>query len=87
MMDRRAFIAIVGGSILAAPLGVEAQQVGKLARVGYLSSHSPEAFRVEALRQALHGVGLVEGRNLIIDYRSAEGKFDRLPGRQPSLSV
>ena len=48
-------------------------------RIGYLSSNSPETFRVEVFRQALREFGLVEGRNLIIDYRFADGKFDRLP--------
>ena len=65
--------------LFALPLAGEAQQAGKLSRIGYLSSHSPETFRIEAFRQALHEFGLVEGRNLIIDYRSADGRFDRLP--------
>lgn len=65
--------------LFALPLAVEAQQASKLSRIGYLSSHSPETFRIEAFRQALHQFGLVEGRNLIIDYRSADGRFDRLP--------
>src|SRR4030095_16658013 len=66
-------------SLVLRPLGAEAQPPGKIPRVGYLSSHSPERFRVEVFRQALHELGWVEGRNLIIDYRSADGKFDRLP--------
>lgn len=61
------------------PLSLEAQQADKLARIGYLSFHSPEAFNIEAFRQSLRDLGWVEGRNLIIDYRSAEGKSDRLP--------
>ncbi|MBI3007479.1 MAG: ABC transporter substrate-binding protein [candidate division NC10 bacterium] len=65
--------------LFTAPVAAEAQQASKVARIGYLSSHSPERFRVEAFRQALHEFGWVEGGNLIIDYRSADGKFDRLP--------
>jgi putative ABC transport system substrate-binding protein len=79
MMNRRTFLCGITLGALAAPLVVEAQQAGKVYRVGYLSSHSPETFRIEAFRQALHELGLVEGRNLVIDYRSADGKIDRLP--------
>jgi ABC-type uncharacterized transport system substrate-binding protein len=80
-MDRRAFIAIVGGSILAAPLAAEAQQAGKLYRVGYLTAGSVGANPgiLEAFRQGLRDHGWVEGQNIVIEYRSAEGRFDRLP--------
>jgi putative tryptophan/tyrosine transport system substrate-binding protein len=71
-------LAVVLAFNLLAPLAAEAQPTGMIARVGYLSSHSPEKFRAEVFRQALHELGWVEGRNLIIDYRSADGKFDRL---------
>jgi putative ABC transport system substrate-binding protein len=66
-------------ALLVPPLVVSAQPASKVARIGYLNSHSPERFRVELFRQALHESGWIEGRNLIIDYRSAGGKFDRLP--------
>jgi putative ABC transport system substrate-binding protein len=59
-------------------LQLKAQPAEKVARIGYLTSHSPETFRVQAFRQGLRDVGWVEGRNLIIDYRSADGKVDRL---------
>jgi putative tryptophan/tyrosine transport system substrate-binding protein len=78
-MTRRRFLCGLTLGTLAAPLAAEAQQVGKVARIGYLSSHAPETFRVEVLRQALNELGWVEGRNLVIDYRSASGKFDHLP--------
>jgi putative ABC transport system substrate-binding protein len=58
---------------------LEAQPADKTARIGYLTSHSPDTFRVQAFRQGLRELGWAEGRNLIIDYRSADGKFDRLP--------
>jgi len=57
---------------------LKAQPAEKVARIGYLTSHSPETFRVQAFRQGLRDLGWVEGRNLIIDYRSADGKVDRL---------
>src|SRR5712692_2571488 len=79
MIDRRAFIA---GAIAfsAAPRAAEAQQAAKVARIGWLalnlvaSPHLPEAFR-----QGLRDLGYVEGRNLVIEYRDAEGKVERLP--------
>src|SRR5262245_56944409 len=81
MMDRRAFIAIVGGSILAAPLATRAQQAGEIHRIGYLAVRSADdslPFR-EALRQGLSDLGGIEGRNIAIEYRYAEGKYDRMP--------
>jgi len=79
-MDRRAFITTVGGSILAGPVAVEAQQAGKVYRIGYLSGGSPitSARSVEALRQGLRDLGWVEGQNIVIEYRFAEGRLDPL---------
>jgi putative ABC transport system substrate-binding protein len=78
-IDRRRFLLTSLAGALAAPLAAEAQQAGTFSRIGYLSSHSPETFRIEAFRQGLRELGLIEGRNLTIAYRSADGKFDRLP--------
>src|SRR4029434_4302767 len=80
-MDRRAFITIVGGSILAAPLDVDAQQSAKGPRLGLLigSSESFVAPYVEIFRQALRALGYVEGENIAIEYRYADGNYDRLP--------
>jgi putative ABC transport system substrate-binding protein len=60
---------------------VEAQQPGKVYRVGLLSARasSSESTRAEAFRQGLRKLGYIEGKNIIIDYRYAEGKFERLP--------
>ena len=66
-------------SLLAAGLVAEAQQLGKVYRLGYLSSNSPETFRAGVFKQALRETGWVEGKNIVIDYRSADGKLDRLP--------
>jgi putative ABC transport system substrate-binding protein len=76
-VNRRAFVTGVG-AILAAPLAARAQEAGKVYRLGYLSSHPAETFRVDVLRQALKDLGWVEGRNLVVDYRSADGKINRL---------
>jgi putative tryptophan/tyrosine transport system substrate-binding protein len=80
-MDRRAFITIVGGSILAAPLDVDAQQSAKGPRLGLLigSSESFVAPYAEIFRQALRALGYVEGENIAIEYRYADGNYDRLP--------
>jgi len=59
----------------------EAQQSTKIPRIGYLSvtSASSVAARTEAFREGLRELGYVEGKNILIEYRYAEGKFDRLP--------
>jgi len=79
-MDRRAFIAMAGGSIISRPLVAEAQQPAKVARIGYLSVNlgaAPPRQR-EAFRQGLRDLGYVEGRDVVIDYRDAGGKIERL---------
>ncbi len=67
--------------ILAAPLAAEAQQPGKIPRIGILSpfDRSSVARNVEAFRRGLGELGYTEGNNIAIEYRFAEGKFDRLP--------
>ena len=81
IMDRRAFITIVGGSIIAAPLAAEAQQAVESPRVGYLgpASASSDALLREAFRQGLRERGWIEGQNVVIEARWAEGRLDRLP--------
>src|SRR5262245_16182876 len=70
-MDRRAFVAMVGGSILAGPLAVEGQPAAKIARLGYLGFGAPAASanRVEALRAGLRDLGYVVSKNHIIEFR------------------
>jgi putative ABC transport system substrate-binding protein len=71
-------IAIV---VLAFGLIAEAQQPKKVPRIGYLGAVSPSAVsaRTEAFRQGLRELGYVEGKNIVIEWRSSEGKQDRLP--------
>ncbi len=81
-MDRRAFITMVGGSIVAAPFAVEAQ-APKEPRVGYLSIGSASDPRRVALsdsfRQGLRDLGYIENRNISVEARFAEEGYDRLP--------
>ncbi len=67
--------------------GAEAQQPKKLWRIGLLSSSSPSlhAPRLNALRQGLRELGYVEGQNIIMEYRYAEGKLERLPNLAAEL--
>ena len=86
MIDRRVFIATAVG-LLAAPLAAEAQRVSKLPRVGVLSpfTSASDSF-LEAFRQGLRDLGYVEGQNVLLEYRSAEGTADRLPGLAAQLT-
>jgi len=83
---RRMFLGTLAGGLLAAPLAAEAQQAAKIPRIGYLAGdlaggpHLPEAFR-----QGLRDLGYVEGRNVVIEYRDAEGKLERLPALAAEL--
>src|SRR4030095_1913251 len=67
--------------LLAVGVIANAQQTKKVPRIGYLSarSSSSESTQAEAFRQGLRELGYVEGKKIIIDYRYAEGKFERLP--------
>src|SRR3977135_2247268 len=79
-MERRTFMAVVSGGLLASPLAATAQQTGKVYRIGYLSGGSSTLTHlIDAFRQGLRELGWVEGQNIVIDYRFAEGRYDRLP--------
>ena len=71
----------MSATLLAAPGVAEAQQTGKVYRIGFLGALSPSdtSPRLDAFRQALRELGWVEGQNIVIDYRFADGRFDRLP--------
>jgi ABC-type uncharacterized transport system substrate-binding protein len=86
MMDRRVFLSSLGFVTLAAPLAAEAQQAAKVARIGLLTTNlSTSPHLRDAFRQELRDLGYVEGRNLVIEYRDAEGKFERLPALAAEL--
>ncbi len=73
-------VTLTLGALLA-PVPAEAQQPAKVPRIGFLFSlsPSPNAARIEAFRQVLRELGYVEGKNIVIEYRGAEGKIERLP--------
>jgi putative ABC transport system substrate-binding protein len=81
-MDRRAFIGTVAGGLLFSPAATFAQQQSpNVPQIGFLGSESAsnQAERLEALRAGLRELGYVEGKNIVIEVRWAEGKYDRLP--------
>jgi putative tryptophan/tyrosine transport system substrate-binding protein len=77
---RREFITLLGGGAVAWPLAVRAQQ-GKMPVIGILASVSPAPYApfIAAIKEGLRQTGYVEGRNVAIEYRWAEGQYDRLP--------
>jgi putative ABC transport system substrate-binding protein len=77
---RREFLIAIG-ALLAAPLTIEAQQPGKVPRIGYFAQNSAELGQrtLAAFRQGLRERGWVEGRNVIVEIRFADGRVDRFP--------
>jgi putative ABC transport system substrate-binding protein len=85
-MDRRVFIGTLAGGLLAAPLAAEAQSAAKVPRIGYLAPNLAASPHLrEAFRQGLRDLGYVESQNVVIEYRSAEGKPERLPALAAEL--
>src|SRR5262245_42394225 len=78
-MDRRVFIAVVGGSVLAAPHVAEAQQAGKFHRIGFLRAGPPLDAYIEGFREGLREWGHVDGRDVVVEFRATDGSVDQLP--------
>ena len=79
-MTRREFITLLGGGAAAWPLAARAQRPGKIARLGYLSTANPRSVAFfRAFEERLRDLGYIEGQNILVEYRNAEGNVDRLP--------
>ena len=82
MMDRRAFIGTLAGGLLAAPVAAEAQPAGKVWRIGFVEAGSVSVNRhfLDAFRQGLAELGYIEGQQIAIEDRWADGQADAFPG-------
>ncbi len=80
-MKRRQFIIVLGCAAAAWPLAARAQQAGRIYRIGIVEPIPAirNAANLDALRKGLRDLGYVEGRNLVIEYRSADGRAERFP--------
>ncbi|HET8564414.1 MAG TPA: ABC transporter substrate-binding protein [Candidatus Binatia bacterium] len=86
-MRKKFFVLALSALLLALSFRAEAQQPKKVPRIGFLSTVSPAALSAltEAFRQGLREHGYFDGKNIVIEYRSAEGKLDRLPALAAEL--
>src|SRR5437763_10509486 len=80
-LKRREFITLLGGAAVAWPPVARAQQPATTHRIRFLGAASPSGYasQLEALRSGLRDFGHVEGKNLVIEFRWAEGRYDRFP--------
>jgi putative ABC transport system substrate-binding protein len=96
VINRRVFVVVAAAGLLALPLAAAAQPTGRVRRIGMLGSGTLVVAGplIETVRQGLRELGWVEGQNITIDFRFADGRFDRLPelaaelvGLQPDLII
>ena len=78
-MDRRAFLSTVAGGLLVAPIGAEAQQAGKVYRIGFLRAGQPPESYLDGFQQGLRERGYVYGQNVVVEFRATDGSVDPLP--------
>jgi putative ABC transport system substrate-binding protein len=87
-MKRREFITLLGGAAAVWPLTGRAQQVRKVYRIGVLETiaAAQNTANLDALRKGLRDLGYIEGQNLVIEYRSAEGRAEQFPNLASELA-
>jgi putative ABC transport system substrate-binding protein len=78
-MKRRTFISGITSGVLAAPFAAEAQVTGQPHRVGLLNTAMPGGSSEAAFREGLRALGYVDGGNVMVESRSAQGRAERLP--------
>src|SRR5438094_6001427 len=80
-MGKKSIVVLLVGLALASVRLAEAQQLKKVPRIGFMIGTSPSTIpdRIEGFRQGLRELGYVEGKNIVVEYRVAEGKVERLP--------
>ena len=79
MMRRREFLSALGVAAFMRPLAARAQQVGKLPIIGFLGANTASSPQTDAFVQRLRELGWIDGRTVAIEYRWAEGRFERAP--------
>jgi putative tryptophan/tyrosine transport system substrate-binding protein len=85
-MQRREFITLLGGAAATWPVAARAQNSGKIVRIGMLTTANPRsASFIQAFEQRLRDLGYIEGQNMVIDFRNAEGQIDMLPALAADL--
>jgi len=84
-VERRTFLGVIAGGLLAAPLAVEAQAADKIPLVGILDNGVPRLFT--EFREGLHELGYVDGQNIQLVVKSAQGRPDLLPGLAAELAA
>jgi putative tryptophan/tyrosine transport system substrate-binding protein len=87
--NRKFICSVLGALLLALGFHVEAQQSSRIPKIGFLVGPSRSFFvnRIESFEQGLHSLGYTEGKNVVIEYRFADGKADRLPALAAELVV
>jgi putative tryptophan/tyrosine transport system substrate-binding protein len=85
VIDRRGFISGIVFGLLAAPLAAEGQQAGNVPRIGTLFARSADASIRQAFREGLRDLGWIEGQNILVEERWADGQYDRLPALAAEL--
>ena len=84
-VSKSVFCVALSALLFALCVPAQAQQTGKIPRIGYISGSPPNSERTDAFRLGLRELGHVEGKNIVIEWRSAEGKLDRLPALAADL--